>query len=293
MAMQEVIASVTTALGAAVPAFDLSGADVPDLLGILFFVTLLICIYREGRRPFLKRSVQTVMRSYRFNLATFFFNDVTLWLLAVPSLYFTADTFSGLGLLSDMEDGPLKFLLCFVLLDFTLYAWHFAMHHDDGLWVFHKLHHSDPNLNVTTGLRYHAGELVLEVIVRSAFVMVMGVGAGMMLACQAIISLFVLLHHTNTVLPGERWLARIFVVPRLHRVHHSVRRDEHDSNYGAVFSIWDRLFGTLKEQEPTAIGLAGAGDFDWLAWLKSWMPHATGTQRLPGLAPIAIRPNSK
>lgn len=292
MAIQEEFASTIgsdASAGVVIQGLESSGVGASDLLGFMFFLTLIFCIYREGRRPFLRRGVQAVMRSYRFNLATFLFNDFTLWLLSVPSLYFVADTFSGIGLLSGMEEGALKFLACFLLLDFTMYAWHFAMHHDDGLWVFHRLHHSDPSLNVTTGLRYHAGELVLEVIVRSAFIVALGVDADIMLASQAVISLFVLLHHTNTVLPGERWLAWLFIVPRLHRVHHSVRRDEHDSNYGAVFSIWDRLFGTLKEQEPAAIGLADAGEPDLVAMLRSfWASHPAGV-RQTALVPVPTR----
>lgn len=239
-----------------------------DLLTLGFVSVLTLCIALELRRPFLRRSLGAVKQSYRTNMATFLFNEFTLSLLSIPSLYYIADTFSGLGLLSGLERGPVKFLLSFVLLDLVMYAWHYVMHHDDMAWVLHKVHHSDPNLNVTTGLRCHVGELALEVVVRAAFIMAVGVDAATFLVGQGIICLFTLLHHTNTTLPGEKWLSWIIITPRLHRVHHSVLRAEHDSNYGAVFSVWDRLFGTLQEREPTAIGLADGGDRGFIELLK-------------------------
>lgn len=175
-------------------------------------------------------------------------------------LYYAAQQFSGNGLLSGLEDGPAKYLLCFLLLDFTLYAWHYATHHIDMLWTVHKVHHSDKAFNVTTGLRFHMGELILEVLVRVAFIGLVGVDAEVVLVNQAIITLFVLFHHSNIRFSGEQLLSILFIVPCLHRLHHSELRAEHDSNYGAVFSIWDRLFGTLKQKEPKAIGLQGVDE---------------------------------
>jgi sterol desaturase/sphingolipid hydroxylase (fatty acid hydroxylase superfamily) len=214
----------------------------------------------ERRLPYLRHTLKTLKNSYFTNLCTFLFNDITLSLLSIPSLYLIAQQFSGEGLLSDLDDGPVKYLLCFLLLDFTLYVWHYATHHIDALWTVHKVHHSDKSFNVTTGLRFHMGELILEVLVRVAFIGVIGVSADVVLICQAIISLFILFHHANIRFSGEQALSKLFVVPHLHRLHHSELRSEHDSNYGAVFSFWDRLFGTLKHQEPRAIGLQGVDE---------------------------------
>lgn len=262
-----------------------------DLLTLGFVGMLTLCVVMELRRPFLRHSLRAVKQSYRTNLATFLFNEFTLSLLSIPSLYYIADTFSGLGLLSGMEQGPVKFLLTFILLDLTMYAWHYVMHHDDMAWVLHKVHHSDPNLNVTTGLRCHVGELALEVVVRAAFIMAMGVDAATFLVGQGIICLFTLLHHTNTRLPGEKWLSWIIITPRLHRVHHSVLRAEHDSNYGAVFSIWDRLFGTLQELEPTAIGLRGSGEQGFIELLRyGWFAGVgSAPAKAPALLPVRVK----
>ena len=239
-----------------------------DALALAFLGLLAGCMALERRRPCLRGSLAAVKASYKFNLITFLLNDFTLSLLSLPALYLAAESFRGLGLLGGMEDGALKFLTCFLLLDLTMYAWHYAMHHNDGLWMFHRVHHDDACLNVTTGLRFHTGEMCLETLTRAAFIVGVGVDSGTVLACQGVISLFVLMHHANLRLPGEQWLSWIFIVPRLHRVHHSTLRAEHDSNYGAVFSFWDRLFGTLKELEPAAIGLPPNGARGFVAILR-------------------------
>jgi sterol desaturase/sphingolipid hydroxylase (fatty acid hydroxylase superfamily) len=239
-------------------AIDAYLPSVEDGLVIAFLFVLMGCMILEKHRP-LRATARTMMKtSYQFNLVTFFLNSLSLSLLSFPALYVAAESFSGHGLLSGLEDGFPKFLICLVLLDLTMYGWHYAMHHCDWLWTFHRLHHSDASLNVTSGLRFHPGELVLEVLVRCLFIMITGVDAGMALACQGVISLFGLLHHANARFPGEAWLSLIIVMPRMHRVHHSTLRSEHDSNYGEILTVWDRLFGTLKSLEPAAIGLPPA-----------------------------------
>lgn len=238
----------------------LASAGPDELLALAFLLLLALGVWAERRKPFLRPGLATLKNSYLTNFCAFLCNDVTLSLLSVSSLYYLAQRLPGDGLLGGMEDGFAKYALGFVLLDLALYGWHYAAHHVDSLWTVHKVHHSDKALNITTGLRFHLGELVLEVLLRVAFISLTGIGAETVLANQAVISLFVLFHHANVSFPGERLLSMLFVVPRLHRMHHSVSRQEHDSNYGAVFSVWDRLFGTLREGEPKAIGLQGVDE---------------------------------
>lgn len=233
----------------------LSTVEIDDLLALIFVAFLIACVRLEFRHPFLRPGLKTLKKSYLTNIFTYLFNDLTLSFLSIPSLFFVARQFSGVGLLSSLGDGPLKYVITFVLLDLTMYTWHYTTHHVDALWTFHKVHHSDKTLNVTTGLRFHMGELIMEVLVRVAFIGIWGVDPNVILVSQTLITLFVLFHHTNVKFPGEDYISSVLIVPSLHRVHHSVLREEHDSNYGAVFSFWDRLFGTLKMQEPTDIGL--------------------------------------
>jgi len=259
-------------------------ASTDNLLAVAFLVFLALCLVLEKRRPCLRPSLKLLKNSYFTNFCTFLLNDVTLSLLSMPSLYYVAQSFSDNGLLSGLEDGPAKYLLSFLLLDFVLYAWHYATHHIDTLWTVHKVHHSDKAFNVTTGLRFHLGELVLELLVRVAFIGLAGVSADVVLVNQAIITLFVLFHHSNIRISGERLLSTLFIVPSLHRLHHSELRAEHDSNYGAVFSVWDRLFGTLKEHEPKAIGLQGVDEQGLLDLIKYGFTPRIQFKRKPQLA---------
>jgi sterol desaturase/sphingolipid hydroxylase (fatty acid hydroxylase superfamily) len=197
----------------------------------------------------------TARQSYRTNVSTFLFNDLVMSLLSVSSLLTLAEGYGHFGLLSGLED-PLPWgLLAFVLLDLALYLWHKAMHSFDSLWFFHRVHHSDRSVNVSTAFRLHAGEVVLTTVVKAAFIVAVGVDAATVAAHETLITLFVMFHHANIAFRAERWLAWLIVVPSLHRLHHSMLRAEHDRNYGFVFSLWDRLFRTLDRRRPAAVGL--------------------------------------
>lgn len=235
-----------------------------------FFLLLLFGLWVfENKRPFIRQRIEILKNSYFINLITFLFNDISLSLLSIPSLYFIAQQFSGDGLLGFMPESYFKYFFTFFLLDFTLYAWHRLMHHFDKLWIFHSLHHSDRSVNVTTGLRFHIGEVFLEALVRVAFIGIIGVSANLVLIYQSVIMLFVLFHHANISVPYEKLISKLFIVPSLHRLHHSTIRAEHDHNYGSVFSVWDRLFGTLSYQQPSAIGLNNIAEINIGEWMKS------------------------
>jgi hypothetical protein len=90
----------------------------------------------------------------------------------------------------------------------------------------------------------------------------------MVLTSEAIMTLFIMVHHTNISFMGEKLLGYVIIVPALHRTHHSTQRIEHDSNYGAVLSLWDRLFGTLKELKPAEIGIKGHSPQDLINLIK-------------------------
>jgi hypothetical protein len=92
---------------------------------------------------------------------------------------------------------------------------------------------------------------------KAALIIVLGIEVTCLVANEAIITLFTMLHHANITFPGEKLLGRVIITPYLHRVHHSTLRSEHDRNYGAVLSIWDRLFGTLAELKPAELGIKG------------------------------------
>lgn len=236
------------------------------IVAILAVFALLLAV--EGAFARKERRPREYRRSYLANLGTLFLNDTLLSLLSVSWLWVVAERYAGFGLLSAVTDPWVKAVLSFVLLDLTLYFWHRANHSFDWLWMFHKVHHSDPVMNVSTAFRLHFVEVLLTVAVKALFIVTVGVNAAVVMANEAIITLFVMFHHANLKFPGERWLGRLTIVPYLHRVHHSARRVEHDRNFGAVFAAWDRLFGTLAEATPARIGLHDVPGQNFLQLLK-------------------------
>ncbi len=239
-----------------------------DLQTLAILLAFGILVVLETRYPKRSCPVKTRRQSYLTNLGTFIFNDTLMALLSVSSLVLLAEHYANLGLLSSIESPVAKALVSFILLDLTLYLWHRANHQFDWLWQFHKVHHSDRSMNVSTAFRLHFIEVLLTTWVKAAFVVVTGVDTAILLVNEALITLHVMFHHTNISFRGERWLGRLLVVPALHRTHHSTRRQEHDNNYGAVFSCWDRLFATYTEVEPGDIGLNNVAGQSFLELLK-------------------------
>ena len=231
---------------------DLNAGEL-RALAVLSVFWLLFAL--EARFAYRQHTARTVRQSYFTNLGAFILNDTLMSLLSVSSLWLIAERFAPIGLLSGIESPVVKAIVSFLLLDLVLYVWHRANHRFDALWMFHKVHHSDRCMNVSTAFRLHGIEVFLTSVVKAAFIVLMGVDAAVVLANEAVVTLFVMFHHTNVAFRGEHGLGRLTVVPSLHRVHHSSERTEHDHNYGAVFSVWDRLFGTLAELEPKELGL--------------------------------------
>jgi sterol desaturase/sphingolipid hydroxylase (fatty acid hydroxylase superfamily) len=236
------------------PLADVSQGDWRSLMVLAVLVALLATEARWARED---RRRSEYRQSYLANFGLLFFNDTLLSLLSVASLWTVASRFSGWGLLAGMDAAGGKALLSFVLLDFTLYGWHRACHQLDCFWLFHKVHHSDRVMNVSTGFRLHVMEVLLTVLVKAAFIILVGVDAHLLVVNEALITLCILFHHANIRFCGEQLLGKLAITPSLHRTHHSTRRQEHDNNYGAVLTCWDRLFGTLCDTQPQNIGLPG------------------------------------
>jgi sterol desaturase/sphingolipid hydroxylase (fatty acid hydroxylase superfamily) len=159
----------------------------------------------------------------------------------------------------------LRVAVGFLLLDYTLYLWHWLNHRAPGLWRFHAVHHIDLDLDSTTGLRFHFGELALAAGFRAAQVLLLGVDGETLRAWQQMLLLSVVFHHSNVELPidVERRLQAVFVTPRMHGIHHSTKGDEMNTNYSSLLSWWDSLHGSLRLDVPQAavtIGVEGFGE---------------------------------
>jgi sterol desaturase/sphingolipid hydroxylase (fatty acid hydroxylase superfamily) len=144
----------------------------------------------------------------------------------------------------------LEGLIGFLALDLAIYAQHVAFHKVPVLWRLHRMHHADLDIDVSTGLRFHPIEIIISMLIKMAIVVLIGVPAVAVVAFEVVLNATSMFNHSNTAMP--LWLDRvvrlIVVTPDMHRVHHSIKRHETDSNFGFNLPWWDRLFGTYRPQ---------------------------------------------
>lgn len=163
----------------------------------------------------------------------------------------------------------IKGIIAFLILDYTNYIWHILNHTIPFLWRFHLVHHCDPDLDVSTALRFHFGEMIGSVFYRGAFVFVSGATPLNVLIYEIFFETATQFHHSNWKLPYkfEKRLNKIIVTPRMHGIHHSVIRQETDSNYSVIFSFWDLLHNTVRlnvKQDMIVTGVPSYNNFDEL-----------------------------
>lgn len=148
-----------------------------------------------------------------------------------------------------------------VALDLIFYGAHWANHRVPVLWRFHRAHHSDVDFDTTTALRFHLGEVLWSTAIKAACIVLLGVSPWGMVAFETSLGLAAQWQHSNLRLLDQwddtlRW---VIVTPNMHRIHHSRVPEEHNANYGTIFSWWDRLLGSYRldvVQERIAIGLS-------------------------------------
>lgn len=157
----------------------------------------------------------------------------------------------GWGLLNALTlSGWPSVLLAILLLDLAIYFQHVVFHAVPTLWRLHRVHHSDPDFDVTTGTRFHPIEILLSTLVKMAAVVAIGAPAIAVLVFEVLLNATAMFNHANAKLPGVigQWLRLLIVTPDMHRVHHSVVYNEANSNFGFNLPWWDRLFGTYRAQ---------------------------------------------
>lgn len=157
----------------------------------------------------------------------------------------------------------LRLITDLMVLEFFIYWWHRANHEVPFLWRFHRVHHYDEFLDATSAWRFHPGEMILSVVVRSLVVISCDISLSAILLFDALVVAAAGFHHSNVKLgeAAEEKLRRFIVTPRHHRVHHIPERAFTDSNYGTLTTLFDRLFGSWKNEPATGVyGVEGATD---------------------------------
>lgn len=141
-------------------------------------------------------------------------------------------------------------VISFLVLDWSIWFTHVLSHKIPFLWRFHRVHHADPDMDVTTAIRFHPIEILLSMGWKTILIIALGAPPLAVLIFEIVLNGGALFNHTNIRLPGllEKAVRLLIVTPDMHRVHHSQRMVETDSNYGFSLSVWDRLFGTYTDQ---------------------------------------------
>ncbi len=158
----------------------------------------------------------------------------------------------------------LSVLLFLLLFDLTIYLQHRLFHWQPILWRMHRMHHTDPDYDLTTGNRFHPGSILLSALIKFALVLALGPSPLAVVLAEVLLNVTSMFNHSNIRLPSavDRALRLVLVTPDMHRVHHSVEEREYSNNFGFNFPWWDRLFGTYLAQphaghEKMAIGIRG------------------------------------
>ncbi|MEO6969396.1 MAG: sterol desaturase family protein [Chthoniobacterales bacterium] len=240
--------------------------NVPGWLGSLMILgTFGVLLWLEQRRP-LRRTVESKLRRNARNLALAVMGAVSVQLAEQPIVRPLARLVERrrLGLLKQFALPVwLEVALAAALLDYTLYLWHVLTHRVPFLWRFHQVHHVDLDMDASTALRFHFGELMISVPWRALQILTIGVCPLALSAWQTALLVEIMFHHSNVELSPEleRRLARFIVTPRLHGIHHSVVEDEVNSNWSSGLTIWDWLHRTLRIDVPQSAITIGVPAF--------------------------------
>lgn len=225
--------------------------EVFDKWGVpILIVFTLFLFIAETVRQLRKRKISRWKR-IKMNAGVAVTAFFTLRVALIPALVLVAKWAEavGVGLLNWIELPQwLVYLLGFGLLDYGNYLWHVLNHKLAFLWRFHNVHHTDLDLDVTTAVRFHFGEVLLSAFFRGLIIMAIGAPYLLILAYEIFFEAATNFHHTNWRLPFklEKVLNWVIVTPRMHGIHHSIVQRETNSNYSIVFNCWDRLHRTIR-----------------------------------------------
>jgi sterol desaturase/sphingolipid hydroxylase (fatty acid hydroxylase superfamily) len=228
-------------------------------------VVLLMLFVLERRRSADHWPPQPQQRHMRLlnNFGLWLINVAASLLIVLPVTALAAG--HALAWRPDWWQGAVGLALDIVLLDLAIFGWHIANHRVALLWRFHRVHHEDEFLDVTSALRFHAGEVLLSACARAVLIVLLGLPLGSVLVFETLVLLAAGFHHSNLRLPLRlEWLlSQLIVTPSIHWVHHHAVRAHTDSNYGTIFSFWDRLFRTRSDfarQMGMRIGVQGGSE---------------------------------
>lgn len=239
--------------------------DIAILRGLIswggFFLFLLLEHIRPYRQPSVPKSKRLLT-----NVSLTLVNTAILSLIfAAATIKSALDVSAGhIGILNSI-DLPFwqKVFLSILCMDLVFYAWHLLNHRVPLLWRFHRVHHSDINMDVSTATRFHIGELALSSCLKIGLIYLVGANVVSVVLFEMLLGLTAEFQHSSVRVPQwfERGFWLLFVPPSMHRIHHSVVINERNTNYGTILSIWDKMFGTLLKDVPQEGIVIGLGPY--------------------------------
>jgi len=266
---------------------------------IVGLVVLTVLLVLEGLLPFYAGREQRVRHGLRNGTLAVTSGAISAALapLAVFAIQLAERHELGLARWVDQAAGDgwfavmLAGIVGFVLFDLWMYVWHRANHEIAFLWRFHQVHHTDTAMDATTALRFHPGEMLISSLLNPLIFIGLGMGLAAVTVYKSVMIAIILFHHSNVRVPQQldTALRRLIVPPSMHRVHHSKVPSETNTNYGTVFSFWDRLFRSFRLRADLHAISFGTGHHDSVRWqtpLRLFAlplkPAATPTQRAHG-----------
>jgi sterol desaturase/sphingolipid hydroxylase (fatty acid hydroxylase superfamily) len=226
------------------------------IFALLFTLERFFPLRKSTRSLIARLIVNAVLSAGTFVVAVTLVRPATHW-----ALHWSAEKPFGLVHVVYLPTWA-EFALGFLMMDLAWYYWHLANHRVPLLWRFHNVHHIDPELDVSTAFRFHFGEIAFSSAFNLLQISLVGISAWAFTAYQIAFLSEVVFHHSNWRLPIrlERILSKVIVTPRMHGIHHSQIHRENNSNFGTVFTWWDRLHRTLGlniPQSEIVIGVPG------------------------------------
>lgn len=252
---------------------------------LIVLATIVTLLLLEQRVPYF--SFQNSWRSRIVsNLELGLFNSIAssfflLWLLWVGN-YVTSQFSLELPHLAPIQTLPplMATILGLLALDLYMYLWHRAMHTVPLAWQFHRVHHTDRTMNVSTAYRFHPIEVLASSLPKLLLIWLLGISTNIVLTYELIFTVVVGLQHSNVAIPPaiDRWLAHVIVTPNYHRLHHSQIVAETQSNYGSVLTWWDRIWQTQTPEAAHEIELGVSDEHrDLNIWQLLKLPLTTSS----------------
>ena len=255
------------------------GNEAPIRLSFFFGIFAVMAVW-ELLSP---RRILTTSKSLRWtnNLGLVFLNTLVLRLLfptaAVGVALFARE--QGWGLFNYTQPPfVLAVIVSVIIMDGVIYLQHVMVHAVPLLWRLHRVHHADPDYDMTTGARFHPLEIILSMLIKFATILLLGPPVIAVVIFEVLLNATAIFNHANVKLPlaVDRILRLLVVTPDMHRVHHSVEDDEANSNFGFNLPWWDRIFGTYRDQprgghEGMTIGIHNYHDPRQISWLSGML----------------------